>query len=176
MNSKTKNPADNQEIEKAIKLLVSSVEKSGNNPKPVTTHCFRVAFYLDYLGYSKDIVVAALLHDLLEDTSVEYGDIEERFGSKIASLVGLLTFDKTVEDETERYRSNFKNIVEEGKDALIIKAADILDNSNYYHLAETDEDRKSLLDKLNYFLKVAEKSIGDERVYQELVEKRSALG
>lgn len=165
-----------QEIEKAIKFLVSSIEESGNNSKPVITHCFRVAFYLDYLGYSKDIVVAALLHDLLEDTGIEYPDIKERFGDRIASLVGVLTFDKTIEDKTEGYRSNFDNIAKSGKEALIIRSADILDNAGYYHLVEDVEEHKWLLDKLDYFLNVAEKGIGGEKVYKELVEKRPLLG
>lgn len=54
-------------IEEAIKFLVFTVQESGMNPKPVILHSIRVWLNLQNLGYDKDVVVAAILHDILED-------------------------------------------------------------------------------------------------------------
>ncbi|NOY60496.1 MAG: bifunctional (p)ppGpp synthetase/guanosine-3',5'-bis(diphosphate) 3'-pyrophosphohydrolase, partial [Calditrichaeota bacterium] len=46
-----------------------------------------VALILQKQGYSRDVVIAGLLHDTVEDTSVTLEDIEREFGSKVAALV-----------------------------------------------------------------------------------------
>lgn len=175
MKKYRKNPKDNDELQKAIKFLVFSIEKSGKNPKPVITHSIRTAFYLDYLGYSKDTVIAGLLHDLPEDSEVTLEDIEDRFGEKVRKLVASCTFDKKIEDKTERYKDSLDKAVKSGKEALVLRAADLLDNSHYYHLVKDEETYKRLLDKLDYFLQVSKKIISKEKVYKDLFNNRKAL-
>lgn len=170
-----KTPDDNREIEEAIKFLVSSVKKYSRNPKPVLTHCFKVAFYLDYLGCSRDVVIAALLHDLLEDTSIKPSAIEKKFGKKIFNLVKSCTFDEKIKNKTERYKRNFERAKKAGKEALIIRAADLWANSDYYHLAGNEDLFNWLIEKLDYFLVISEESIGEERIYEDLLEKRKSL-
>lgn len=175
MRKHTKKPEDNSEIEKAIKFLVFSIEKSGKNPKPIIIHSIRTAFYLDYLGYSKNIVIAGLLHDLPEDSEVTLADVEEKFGKKVRKLVASCTFDRGIKDRAERYKDNFDKAARLGKEALVLRAADLLDNSHYYHLVKDEETYKRLLDKLDYFLQVSKKIISKEKVYKDLFNNRKAL-
>ena len=68
MKLDTKTYTDNLEIDNALKFLVKKVNQHCHNTKPLLSHCIRVAFRLDSLGYKKDIVIAAFLNDLLKDT------------------------------------------------------------------------------------------------------------
>ena len=38
-------------------------------------------------GYSRDIVIASILHDLLEDTDVTYDELVMRYGTPVADIV-----------------------------------------------------------------------------------------
>jgi len=166
-----KNPETDKQIEEAIKFLVFAIHESGKNPKPVILHSFRVGLHLYNLGYKKEIVIAAILHDVIEDTNVEIEEIESKFGKKIARLVEANSFDESIEDKTERYKENFERCRKLGKDALIVKAADFFDNIDYYHLASTKELAKWLLGKLKYFIENSKSELKNEALYKELVKK-----
>lgn len=56
----------------------------------------------------------------------------------------------------------FDRCLEAGKDALLIKAADILDNSHYFGSNE------NLLEKMRYFIEFSRESLKEERVWKEL--------
>lgn len=163
-----------RKLQEAISFLVKNVEESGDNEKPVILHSVRVGMYLDRNGYPTDTVVAGILHDLLEDTRVEEKNIEEAFGKKVVNLVKANSFNKEIEDYEERYKDTFKRCLEAGKDALAIKAVDILDNSNYYHLAK-GEMKDKLMQKMNYFLDVSGEKIKKEKAWKELEAKFKPL-
>lgn len=168
-------PEDNQRIEEAVKFLVSCLEKSNQSTKPVITHCLRVAFSLDAAGYPSNVVIAALLHDILEDSNASLKEVERKFGPKIAELIRLLTFDSSIKDKTARYKRNFLSAKESGKEALVIRAVDLLDNSGYYHLVKDRRLYQWLLDKLDYFLEISREIIGQEEVFKRLIISRKKL-
>src|SRR5919106_6968513 len=58
---------------------------------PFVTHPLEVACLLHEAGYSDEVVAAGVLHDVLEDTDAERGDIETRFGRRVAELVDAVT-------------------------------------------------------------------------------------
>lgn len=163
-----------QQVENAIKFLVKRINESGHNPKPVILHSIRVGLHLYNAGYATDTVIAAILHDLLEDTETNLSEIKTKFGPKVAQLVESTTFDQTMLDKTERYKKNFDRACEIGREALIIRTADLLDNSNYYHLTDNNTQRW-LYEKLKYFLDVSKKLIGNEVIYKELVDRYAKL-
>jgi len=170
-----KNSQRDKEIEKAIKFLVASIEKSGHNPKPVILHGIRVGLYLDRQEYNKNIVIAGILHDLLEDSETAIEEIKEKFGDKIADLVSANSFDKAIKEKKERYYESFARCLETGKDALVIKAADVLDNSYYYQLAGDKELYQWLLEKLEHFINHSEKALKNEEVWKELKRQSNQL-
>jgi len=167
----TKHPETDKQIEEAIKFLVFAIHESGKNPKPVILHSIRVGLHLYNLGYDKDIVIAAILHDIVEDTNVRIEEVETKFGQRIAELVEANSFDENIEDETERCQEKFEHCRKLGKDALIVKAADFFDNLDYYHLASTKELAKWLLGKFKYFIDNSKDILKDEAIYKELVKK-----
>ncbi|MBU2437581.1 MAG: HD domain-containing protein [Acidobacteria bacterium] len=54
---------------------------------PYITHPFGVAVLLLNYGYAEDLVIAGLLHDAVEDSSLAFDDIRRVFGSKVAGIV-----------------------------------------------------------------------------------------
>lgn len=159
------------EIERAIKFLVQSFEESGDNPKPVILHSIRVGMDLYRRGYEKRIVIAGLLHDVLEDTDVSKDEINSKFGKDVSDIVEATSFDGDIEDYADRYHDTLDRCFKKGRDAVLVKAVDTLDNSDYYHVAGSDELRSKLLEKMKYFIDNAEPCIGNEPIYQELRDK-----
>ena len=58
---------------------------------PYITHPVSVSAILAQYGYEEDLVIAGLLHDVLEDTAVTRTELGSRFGVRIASLVSGVT-------------------------------------------------------------------------------------
>jgi (p)ppGpp synthase/HD superfamily hydrolase len=59
--------------------------KGGNTP--YFEHVAGVAMILDRLGFDEDVVIAGLLHDVVEDTEATLADVRDRFGPKVAEIV-----------------------------------------------------------------------------------------
>jgi (p)ppGpp synthase/HD superfamily hydrolase len=55
---------------------------------PYLQHVASVALILDRLGYSEDVVIAGLLHDLVEDTETTLDEVRAEFGEAVAEIVG----------------------------------------------------------------------------------------
>jgi (p)ppGpp synthase/HD superfamily hydrolase len=87
-------------------------------------HPVEVAALLARLDYGDDVVAAAVLHDVLEDTDAEREDLEERFGERVAALVALVSDDPTIEDEAARKAEVRERVRADGGDALAVYAAD----------------------------------------------------
>lgn len=58
---------------------------------PYVQHVMAVAMILDRLGFPEEIVVAGLLHDVVEDTAATLAEVEARFGAEVAAIVGHCT-------------------------------------------------------------------------------------
>ena len=95
-------PEVDKEIEEAIKFLVFMIHESGKNPKPVILHSIRVGLHLYNHGYDKDIIISAILHDILEDTEITIDEIKTKFGSNVAELVKANSVDEVIESKIER--------------------------------------------------------------------------
>jgi len=105
--------------------------------EPYITHCIAVARVLQQTGMDPTTIAAALLHDVLEDTTVSYDDLAKEFSEEIADLVDGVSKIKhiewaaTAEAEKEKQAENIrKMLVATAKDVrvVIIKLADRLHN------------------------------------------------
>lgn len=167
--------SDVREIERAIKLLITAIEKSGKSTKPMLLHGLRTGLYLKERGYRREIAIAGFLHDLLEDTETPLEEIEQAFGKRVADLVKANSFDRGIEDKKKRYQQTLDRCLKIGKEALAVKAADILDNSNYYSLVEDKKLHQWLLEKMGHFIDHSEKFLKDEVVWKDLKKKHHEL-
>ena len=65
------------------------LRKDGRSP--YVTHCVSAADITVDMGLDDDSIVAALLHDIIEDTSLTHADIARQFGSAVADIVEGVT-------------------------------------------------------------------------------------
>lgn len=104
--------------------------KSG---EPYITHPLAVAkIIVTEIGLGVKSVLAALLHDVVEDTDYTVEDIAHLFGTKVASMVdGLTKLSGVFENESSKQAENFKKMILTLSDdvrVIIIKIADRLHN------------------------------------------------
>lgn len=154
------------ELESAVIFLVNHFTSTGHNPKPVIFHSIKVAMYLYDLNYSHNMIMAAFLHDLLEDTDVTLSQIEAKFGSDISRLVSALSFNSDIPTDKERYTELFERTKQAGREALIIKCADILQNS--YFVGKSLKQGDYFVEKMRYFLDISQEHIGNETPWKDL--------
>lgn len=95
--------------------------------EPYITHPMRVAKRLEDAGCSEELVAAAYLHDVVEDTPYSMDDITNHFGKCIASLVAAHTEDKT-KTWKERKQHTIDTFEHAHKDIKQLIVADRLDN------------------------------------------------
>jgi len=120
------------------------MRKSGD---PYITHPLAVTTILAEIGMTEPTLVAALLHDTVEDTPYTLDELREDFGEEVALLVdGVTKLDKVKYGESAQTETIRKMIVAMSRDirVLVIKLADRLHNMRTlrYVKAETQE-RKS---------------------------------
>lgn len=99
--------------------------------KPSLFHSIRVGSYLFLQWYSKEICIAGLLHDALEDTSLTEEILKNTYGDWIAWAVKASSKNITLPKE-EILQDIVKRCALHPEWALIVKSADVLDNFAYY--------------------------------------------
>jgi GTP pyrophosphokinase len=129
-NSKADLRAIQRAYEVAERAHRGQVRKSGD---PFISHPLGVARILADLGMDTTTIVAALLHDVVEDTDVAVGDLREEFGPEVAAIVDGLTKLERIEFRTKEHQQAEnvrKMIIAMARDirVLVIKLADRLHN------------------------------------------------
>ena len=118
--------------------------KSG---EPYITHPLAVTTILAELGMTEPTLVAALLHDTVEDTPYALEDVRRDFGEEVARLVdGVTKLDKVKYGESAEAETIRKMIVAMSRDirVLVIKLADRLHNMRTLrYLKQSTQERKA---------------------------------
>ena len=101
--------------------------------EPYITHPLQVALYLSDLSMDLETIIAAILHDLIEDTDITYKNIKKEFGSDVANIVdGVTKLDRIQYNSNEEAKAEAirKMVIAMSKDirVLILKLADRLHN------------------------------------------------
>ena len=103
----------------------SSQRRKNRDSSPYINHPVEVAFHLSSVGNieEEDILIAALLHDTIEDTETSREEIASIFGESVASLVVECSDDKDL-PKLERKRLQIENAPHKSSGAKMIKIAD----------------------------------------------------
>jgi len=126
---------DNRERE-ALEFAKNAHEGQSRKYKnePYIEHPKRVADIVKTVPHTTEMICAAYLHDVVEDTSVTIGDIRKNFGNKVAVLVEELT-DEFVKKKYPHLNRKMRKERETSRQAQIsaaaktIKLADVIDNT-----------------------------------------------
>jgi (p)ppGpp synthase/HD superfamily hydrolase len=101
-------------------------DQTDRSGQPFIGHPLRVA---TYAASNPDVpeegVIAALLHDVVEDTGATAGDVRAEFGTNVAHFVDALT---RRDDET--YKDYVRRVAQSGPVPIMLKLADIRDNTD----------------------------------------------
>jgi guanosine-3',5'-bis(diphosphate) 3'-pyrophosphohydrolase len=127
-------PAESKTLEKALEFAWKAHEgQKRESGEPFITHPIGVADILIDLGMDIATICAALLHDVLEDTSVTEEILKKDFGGEVCELVkGVTKLDKIVfkskeEEQAENFRKMFFAMAKDIR-VILIKLADRLHN------------------------------------------------
>lgn len=99
---------------------------------PYIVHPIRVANIVDKFGGTDEMIAAAYLHDVVEDTGVSIVDIQDMFGLDVAIIVDGLTDISVPEDGNRALRKAMdrQHSAEATREAQFVKCADIIDNAH----------------------------------------------
>ena len=102
--------------------------RNGSGGMPYVEHPIAVAALLDEHGYGEEVLAAALLHDVVEDSETTLEELRELFGNGVAGMVGALTDDESIESYRERKAEHRERVAAAEGDAHAIYGADKLTN------------------------------------------------
>ena len=125
---------DKQQIRKAFDLsLESHKDMRRKSGEPYIYHPIAVAqIAAEEIGLGTTSIVCALLHDVVEDTSITLQEIEELFGKKVVRIIDGLTkisgiFDPNSSMQAENFRKMLLTLADDVR-VILIKLADRLHN------------------------------------------------
>jgi (p)ppGpp synthase/HD superfamily hydrolase len=155
-------------FEKAVRLLAQHMPVSSEDSrKSVLFHDIRVGVYLYERGYSQDIVISGILHDALEWSEVSEEALREGFGENVLRLVLASTKDDAITDKQEKTRELISRCVQAGQDALIVKAADILDSFKWYSALDNEGELRYCMRNADAIFKLKPEGF-DDKIFDEL--------
>ncbi len=127
-------PGDTRLIKKAFNTsLEAHKDMRRKSGEPYILHPLAVAqIAVEEIGLGTTSIVAALLHDVVEDTAWELSDVEREFGSKVARIIDGLTkisgvFEQGTSEQAENFRKMLLTLSEDVR-VILIKIADRLHN------------------------------------------------
>ncbi|HVX54482.1 MAG TPA: bifunctional (p)ppGpp synthetase/guanosine-3',5'-bis(diphosphate) 3'-pyrophosphohydrolase [Nocardioides sp.] len=139
----------------AERLHEGQMRKSGD---PYITHPLAVTTILAELGMTEPTLVAALLHDTVEDTPYTLEELRRDFGDEVAVMVdGVTKLDKVQYGDSAQAETIRKMIVAMSKDirVLVIKLADRLHNMRTLRYVPAKSQERSARETLDIYAPLA---------------------
>lgn len=153
----------------AVKAHSGQKRKDGSD---YVTHTIAAAQICIEMGLDEDSVIAALLHDIIEDTSFTHADIAKQFGATVADLVDgvtKLTRVQYTSKEDEQMENMRKMLMAMSRDirVILIKIADRLHNMRTMEYQTPEKQRSKSLETMEIYAPIAHR-LGMQRVKWEL--------
>jgi GTP pyrophosphokinase len=142
-------------FEAAEKAHAGQLRKSGEE---YITHPVAVAQILIDLGMDLPTIMAALLHDTVEDTTYSIEQIKSEFGDEVTSLVdGVTKLDKLTYGPTAEAETLRKMVVAMSRDirVLVIKLADRLHNARTWDFIAAETAQRKARETLDIYAPLA---------------------
>ena len=156
-------------FELAARAHADQKRKDGS---PYVTHAVAAAEIIVEMGMDEDSIVAALLHDVIEDTSVTHEEIQKQFGPSVADIVeGVtkLTRVNYTSREEEQMENMRKMLMAMSKDirVILIKLADRLHNMRTMDYQSPEKQRLKSLETMQIYAPIAHR-LGMQAIKWEL--------
>ncbi|MCD8024178.1 MAG: bifunctional (p)ppGpp synthetase/guanosine-3',5'-bis(diphosphate) 3'-pyrophosphohydrolase [Candidatus Gastranaerophilales bacterium] len=171
--SQNRRSADIARIEQAYLFAAKLHEGQYRiSEEPYIIHPIEVAKILADLKMDTDTIIAAFLHDILEDTETEPGEIEKNFGSDVLKLVqgvtklGKYQFKSKEERQAENFRRMFIAMAEDAR-IIFLKLADRLHNMRTLNYMAQNKQKRIAKETLDIFAPLANR-LGIGKIKAEL--------
>lgn len=140
--------------------------------EPYISHPVSVAAILAELHLDMPTIIAALLHDVVEDTGISTQEISEKFGKQVAELVdGLSKLDKIeFQSATQAQAENFRKMLlamSQDVRVILVKLADRLHNMQTLDVMRPEKQQRIAKETLEIYAPIANR-LGLNAIYQEL--------
>ncbi len=148
------------------------VQQRRKDGSPFVTHPLAVAEIVAEMGLDIESIIAALLHDCIEDTQATHAEIAKFFGASVADLVeGVtkLTRVQYTSKEEEQMENLRKMLMAMAKDirVILIKIADRLHNMRTMNYQSEQKQREKALETMQIYAPIAHR-LGMQRMKWEL--------
>ncbi|PUA18476.1 bifunctional (p)ppGpp synthetase/guanosine-3',5'-bis(diphosphate) 3'-pyrophosphohydrolase [Glaciimonas sp. PCH181] len=169
------NPSELKKVKEAYRfsdeMHLGQMRKSG---EPYISHPIAVAEICADWKLDAQAIMAALLHDVMEDQDVKKEELIERFGAPVASLVdGLSKLDKIeFQSQIEAQAENFrKMLLAMARDVrvILVKLADRLHNMRTLGVMVPEKKRRIARETMEVYVPIAHR-LGLNNIYRELQE------
>lgn len=157
--------ADQERLKKAFEMGkdAHSGQKRASG-EPYFTHPIAVAYKLADMDADADTLIAALLHDTVEDTDLTLKEIDDAFNGEVANLIdGLTKFhagdfgDKpTMDEKIETLRKIF-TLMDQDVRIMVIKLADRLHNMQTIEFFKPEKQQRYARETMDIFVKIADR-------------------
>jgi (p)ppGpp synthase/HD superfamily hydrolase len=135
-------------LEGAYRMALEAHEGPRSEGDTGIQHPVEVARILSAEGFGEEVVAAALLHDVVEDSDTSAEELEERFGAEVAGLVREMTEDESIEPYEARKAEHRDRVARDrsvaaiyGADKIVgtreMKGSDELPDEKLGHYRET---------------------------------------
>ncbi|MEI9534669.1 bifunctional GTP diphosphokinase/guanosine-3',5'-bis pyrophosphate 3'-pyrophosphohydrolase [Moellerella wisconsensis] len=169
-------PAEQIELLKKAYVVARDAHEgqTRSSGEPYITHPVAVACILAEMRLDHETLMAALLHDVIEDTPATFQDIEQLFGTAVAGLVeGVSKLDKlNFRDKKEAQAENFRKMIMamvQDIRVILIKLADRTHNMRTLGSLRPDKRRRIARETLEIYSPLAHR-LGIHHIKTELEE------
>ena len=139
---------------------------------PYITHPLEVAHLVAELGLDADSIMAALLHDTIEDTDATHEEVAKRFSETVADLVEGVTklnkvkYTSTEEKQMENLRKMLMAMAQDVR-VILIKICDRVHNIRTLEFQSEKKQREKALETLEIYAPIAHR-LGMQRMKWEM--------
>ena len=142
---------------------------------PYVTHPLASAEIIAEMGLDEEAIIAALLHDTIEDTDITHEDIQKHFGNSVADIVEGVTKLSRVQytsKEEEQMENLRKMLLAMAKDirVILIKMADRLHNMRTMEYQSARKQSEKALETMEIYAPIAHR-LGMQRIKWELEDR-----
>ncbi len=166
-------PADIEQVWAAYRYAAIAHEgQTRRTGEPYISHPVAVACILAKLHMDLPTLLAALLHDVVEDTGVAVTEISEKFGKQVADLVEGLTkldkieFQSAAAAQAENFRKMLLAMSQDVR-VILVKLADRLHNMQTLDAMKPEKQKTIARETLEIYAPIANR-LGLNLIYQEL--------
>jgi (p)ppGpp synthase/HD superfamily hydrolase len=145
---------------------------------PFILHPLEVAHLLRGRGYPDHVVAAGVLHDIIEDTGVDYDELVVRFGDAVAGVVREVSEPEGGGDYAQRKARLRAGMADASADAVAVFAADKVAKARELRLGLVGAAREVDADKLDHYwacLELLEHRLGHHGLVRQLRFELEAL-